>query len=74
MVFRLFSSKGVNQTHWQSITNGVGLTKAGKALVVEAFNEYVQGSKIRHRGRSLTRQHALQLDAHTYANALIDSP
>jgi CRISPR-associated protein Cas1 len=70
-VYRLFSGKKVNQTHYRKITNGVGLTKKGKKMIVQAFIQRFEEEKIRYRGRNQTRLNAIQQDAHDVANKLI---
>ncbi|WP_069133539.1 CRISPR-associated endonuclease Cas1, partial [Rhodohalobacter halophilus] len=71
-VYRLFSGKKVNQDHYRKITNGIGLTKEGKKLIVENFVQRFDIDKIRYRGRNQTRMNAIQQDAHTFANTLIE--
>lgn len=70
-VFRLFSGKIINKTHYEQLTGGVGLTKEGKQLLVGRLTEYLDEQKVRHRGRNLTRMHVLQLEAHCFANELL---
>jgi CRISPR-associated protein Cas1 len=70
-VFRLFTSKKVNQVHTDVITNGYSLNTEGKKLLVEHFIDYLDNQTIRYNGRNLTRMHGMQLDAHQFANALI---
>ena len=70
-VFRLFSGKSVGQAHYETITGGVGLTKAGKELLIGRLTAYLDEQKVRHRGRNLTRMHVLQLEAHRFANELL---
>jgi CRISPR-associated protein Cas1 len=70
-VYRLFSGKQVNQSHYREITNGVGLTKKGKKMIVQAFIQRFEEEKIRYRGRNQTRLNAIQQDAHDVANKLI---
>jgi len=70
-IYRLFSGKKVNQDHYHEITNGIGLTKEGKKLIVEHFIQRFDVDKIRYRGRNQTRLNAIQQDAHTFANELI---
>lgn len=74
VVFQLFSAKKINQSHTDEITNGVSLNKAGKVLLMEAFNDYFEVQKVRHQGRNQHRSNILQLDAHQFANALINTP
>ncbi len=71
VVMRLFAGKKVSKAHTSAITNGFTLNKEGKVLLVEAYNQFFQGDKIRYRGRQQTRENALQFDAHTFANELI---
>ncbi len=72
-VYRLFSGKKVSRDHYHEITNGVGLTKEGKKLIVENFIQRFDTDKIRYRGRNQTRMNAIQQDAHTFANKLIEN-
>lgn len=71
-VYRLFSGKKVNGDHFLEIKNGVGLTKEGKKLIVESFIKRFDTDKIRYRGRNQTRMNAIQMDAHAFANKLIE--
>lgn len=71
-IYRLFSGKKVNKDHYHEITNGIGLTKEGKKLIVESFIQRFDTDKIRYRGRNQTRMNAIQQDAHTFANKLIE--
>jgi CRISPR-associated protein Cas1 len=70
-VFRLFTGKKVNKAHTDPITNGCTLNKEGKVLLIEALNHHLEEDTIRYKGRNLTRSHAMQLDAHNFANTLI---
>jgi CRISPR-associated protein Cas1 len=72
-VYRLFSGKKVTKDHYHEITNGVGLTKEGKKMIVESFIQRFDTDKIRYRGRNQTRMNAIQQDAHTFANKLIEN-
>jgi len=71
VVFRLFSGKKVNKSHSDVLANGLSLNAEGKALLVTAFNKYMDDDPIRYRNRNLVRNHAIQLDAHNFANSLI---
>ena len=71
VVFQLFSSKKVNKSHTDEISNGLSLNKSGKVLLVEALNNYLESDKIRYKGRNQTRANAIQFDAHQFANKLI---
>jgi CRISPR-associated protein Cas1 len=72
-VFRLFSAKKINKAHIDEITNGVTLNKEGKELLIAALNDYMESETIRYKGRNQTRANAMQQDAHTFANALIEN-
>lgn len=71
VVFRLFSAKKVNKSHLDELQNGVSLNKAGKELLVMSFSKFIDDDPIKHRGRNLVRSHIIQLEAHSFANALI---
>lgn len=71
VVFRLFSAKKVNKAHYDELTNGISLNKEGKALLVTAFNEFMDGQPIRHGGRNMARSTIIQYDAHSFGNTLI---
>ncbi len=71
-VFRLFAAKKVNKAHVDEITNGVTLNKEGKELLVTALNNYMEDT-IRYKGRNQTRTNAMQQDAHTFANSLLQT-
>jgi CRISP-associated protein Cas1 len=74
VVFRLYSGKKVNQSHLSPVSGnktGVSLNAAGKELLVTAYNLFMDGDPIRHKGRNLVRSHCMQLDAHQFANELI---
>ena len=71
VVFKLFSAKKVNQSHTDEITNGYSLNKTGKALLVEAYNRFMEGDAIRYKGRNQTRNNIILFDARSHANSLI---
>ena len=71
VVFRLFSGKKMNDQQYTAVAQGISLAKPGKELLVDALYQYLDKDKLRHRGRNTTRQHALQADAHRFANELI---
>ncbi|MCG8324874.1 MAG: CRISPR-associated endonuclease Cas1, partial [Thiotrichales bacterium] len=71
-VYRLFSGKKVKQEHTTIMTKGISLNAEGKALLIERFNKYFEEEKVRYNNRNLTRAHGMQLDAHRFANQLIE--
>lgn len=71
-VFRLFTGKKINKNYFSSFTGGVSLNEDGKAFFVAPYLEYLDSDKIRYKGRLQTRMNAVQLEAHRFANSLIE--
>ena len=71
-IFRLFSAKKVNKSHCEDLANGVALSKEGKALISETFTNFLEVDSIRHKNRNEKRGNILQLDAHAFANKLLE--
>ncbi len=71
VVFKLFSAKKVNDSHTESITNGISLNAEGKNLLMQSLMKFMDEDKIRYKGRNQTRMNAMQMDAHQFANQLI---
>jgi CRISP-associated protein Cas1 len=72
VVVRLFTGKKVNKSHTDAITNGCTLNKEGKVLLVQAYNTFFDVDTIRYKGRNQTRSNILQMEAHAFANSLIN--
>lgn len=72
VVFKLFSAKKVNDSHTDAITNGVSLNAEGKNLLMQSLFKFLDEDKIRYNGRNQTRMNAMQMDAHQFANKLIN--
>jgi CRISPR-associated protein Cas1 len=73
VVFKLFSAKKVNDSHTYSITNGVTLNADGKNLLMEALIKFLDEERIKYKGRNQSRITAMQMEAHQFANSLIQS-
>lgn len=71
-VFKLFSSKKIKKSFFSEFKGGVSLNKEGKEFFVSPFLEYIDSDKIRYKGRLQTRMNAVQLEAHRFANSLIE--
>ena len=71
VAFKLFSAKKVNDSHTDVITNGMSLNAEGKNLLIQALMQFLDEEKIRYNGRNQTRMNAMQMDAHQFANKLI---
>jgi CRISPR-associated protein Cas1 len=71
VVFKLFSAKKVNDGHTDAITNGISLNAEGKNLLMQSLMKFLEEDTIRYKGRNQTRMNAMQMDAHQFANSLI---
>lgn len=71
VVFKLFSAKKVNDSHTDAITNGISLNADGKNLLMQSLMKFLEEDKIRYKGRNQSRMNAMQMDAHQFANSLI---
>lgn len=71
-VFRLFTGKKINKAFFEELTKGYSLNKEGKEFFVSPYLEYLDSDKIRYKGRLQTRMNAVQLEAHRFANSLIE--
>lgn len=71
-VFRLFSGKKINKAFFDEVNGAVSLNPEGKAFFVSPYLEYLDSEKIRYAGRNQTRMNALQMEAHKFANMLIE--
>lgn len=71
-VFRLFTGKKINKNYFLEFTGGFALNEEGKAFFVAPYLEYLDSEKIRYKGRLQTRLNAVQLEAHRFANSLIE--
>jgi len=71
-VFRLFTGKKINKNYFTQFTSGFSLNEEGKAFFVAPYLEYLDSEKIRYKGRLQTRLNAVQLEAHRFANSLIE--
>lgn len=71
-VFRLFTGKKINKAYFNVFTGGVSLNEEGKAFFVAPYLEYLDSEKVRYKGRLQTRLNAVQLEAHRFANSLIE--
>lgn len=72
-VFKLFTSKRMNKSYFDHFTGGVSLNKEGKAFFVSQYLEHLDSDKIKYKGRLQTRLNAVQLEAHRFANSLLET-
>ncbi|RMG73775.1 MAG: CRISPR-associated endonuclease Cas1 [Bacteroidetes bacterium] len=71
VVMRLFAGKRVRQDHTEPVPGGVTLSAEAKPMLVEAVLKHLEEDKIRYRHRNLSREHAMQLEAHRLAQGLM---
>jgi CRISPR-associated protein Cas1 len=71
-VFRLFSGKKINQNHAQPLHNGMELSKEGRTLLLHTLAEHWEEDTVKHLGVKQHRTNILQLDAHAFANQLLE--
>jgi CRISPR-associated protein Cas1 len=69
-VVKLFAGRNVKQEHFDKLENGFTLNKEGKALLIGAFNAFLDES-IRYSGRNIKRGDIIQFECHKIANVLI---
>lgn len=69
-VIGLFSARKIKQGQFDKLSNGLTLNKDGKAVLIEAFTDYLD-TAIRYRGRNITRRDSIQFDLHRIANDLL---
>ena len=69
-VIGLFSARKIKQGQFDKLSNGFTLNKEGKAVLIEAFTDYLD-TAIRYRGRNITRRDSIQFDLHRIANDLL---
>lgn len=69
-VMGLFAARKVMDDLFRKLENGFVLDKPGKAVLLEAFNQFLD-TAIRYRGRNIKRRDIIQFDCHRIANALI---
>jgi len=71
-IFRQFTGKKINKSYFDKFKGGISLNEEGKAFFVGPFLDYIDSDKIKYKGRLQTRMNAMQLEAHRFANDLIE--
>ncbi|KJR43126.1 CRISPR-associated protein Cas1 [Candidatus Magnetoovum chiemensis] len=69
-VITLFAGRKIKTEQFDKIPNGYILNSEGKAVLLTAFNEFLD-TAIRYRGRNIKRRDIIQFDCHNIANNLI---
>lgn len=66
----LFSRRRVMDEHFEPLEQGMGLSKEGKAVLIEALNKRLDET-ILYRGRKVKVRNTIQMECHRIANSLI---
>ena len=69
-IIKLFAGRDVKQENFDKLENGFTLNKDGKAVLINAFNTFLDES-IRYSGRNIKRGDIIQFECHKIANELI---
>ena len=69
-VVYLFSRRMVKDEFFEPLEQGMGLSKDGKAALIEALNKNFEET-ILYRGRNIKTRNTIQLECHRIANSLI---
>lgn len=70
IVFRLFSTKKVEDDFFDRIEEGYYLNKQGKQLLINEYNKEL-GVKMNYRGRRIEFANIIQYDCHQIANRIL---
>ena len=66
----LFSRRMVKDGFFEPLEQGMGLSKEGKAALIESLNKALE-EPIPYRGRNVKRRNTIQMECHRIANGLI---
>lgn len=66
----LFSRRMVKDEFFEPLEQGMGLSKEGKAALIEALNKTLEETVL-YRGRNVKRRNTIQMECHRIANGLI---
>ena len=69
-IIKIFAGRDVKQEHFDKLENGFTLNKDGKAVLISAFNTFLDES-VRYSGRNIKRGDIIQFECHKIANGLI---
>jgi CRISPR-associated protein Cas1 len=70
IVVFLFTRRMVKDEFFERLEQGLGLSKEGKAALIEAINKALD-EPIEYRGRNVKRRNTIQMECHRIANGLI---
>jgi CRISPR-associated protein Cas1 len=69
-VVYLFTRRMVRDEYFERLEQGLGLSKEGKAALIEAINRALD-EPLEYRGRKVKRRNTIQMECHRIANGLI---
>ncbi len=69
-VVYLFSRRMVKDEFFEPLEQGMGLSKEGKAALIEILNKALEEAVL-YRGRNVKRRNTIQMECHRIANSLI---
>lgn len=69
-VVYLFTRRMVKEEYFERLEQGLGLSKEGKAALIETVNKALDET-IEYRGRNVKRRNTIQMECHRIANNLI---
>jgi CRISPR-associated protein Cas1 len=70
IVFRLFSTKRIEDAFFNKVETGLYLNKEGKKVLISEYNKELE-KKIRYRGRNIEFANIIQYDCHQIANRIL---
>ena len=70
VVVFLFSKRMVKDEFFEPLEQGIGLSKDGKAALIDALNKSFE-EPVKYRGRNIKKRNTIQFECHRIANKLI---
>lgn len=70
VVVFLFTKRMVKDEFFEPLEQGIGLSKDGKAALIDALNKSFE-EPVKYRGRNIKKRNTIQYECHRIANKLI---
>lgn len=70
LVFKLFSTKKIDNSHVKVVEGGLYLNQEGKKVLITSYNLLLE-KKIRYKGRNIEFANIIQYDCHQIANRIL---
>lgn len=71
IVFKLFSTKQIEDSYFDKVEAGYYLNKEGKKVLIKEYDEELK-KKIKYRGRNIEFSNIIQFDCHNIANRILE--